>query len=110
MEEDGIPKTIFTQKLEGTRRRGRSRKGWKEEVERDLQVLGVRRWRDLVTDKEKIEGDCSTGQSPQRAVVPMEEEGGFKYPLIRVVGNYTLRDLHHQYKKYIHKRTKHILL
>jgi hypothetical protein len=27
-----------------------------------------------VTDGEKIEGSCSTGQSPQRAVVPMEEE------------------------------------
>jgi hypothetical protein len=24
--------------------------------------------------QEKIEGCCSTGQSPQRAVVPMEEE------------------------------------
>jgi len=43
MEEDRIPKKIFTQKLEGTRRRGRPRKRWKEEVERDLQVLGVRR-------------------------------------------------------------------
>jgi len=30
--------------------RGRPRKGWKEEVERDLQVLGVRRWTALVTD------------------------------------------------------------
>jgi hypothetical protein len=29
------------------------RKGWREEVERDLQVLGVRRWRGLVTDREK---------------------------------------------------------
>jgi len=27
MEEDRIPKKIFTQELEGTRRRGRSRKG-----------------------------------------------------------------------------------
>jgi hypothetical protein len=27
----------------------------------------------LVTDK-KMEGSCSTGQSPQRAVVPVEEE------------------------------------
>ena len=43
MEEDRMPKKIFTQKLEGTRRRGRPRKGWKEEVERDRQVLGVRR-------------------------------------------------------------------
>jgi len=46
-------KKIFTQELEGMRRRGRPRKGWREEVERDLQVLGVRRWRLLVTDREK---------------------------------------------------------
>jgi hypothetical protein len=26
-----------------------------------------------VTDREKMEGYCSTGQSPQRAVVPVEE-------------------------------------
>ena len=45
MEEDRIPKKVFTQELEETRRRGRPRKGWREEVERDLQVLGVRRWR-----------------------------------------------------------------
>jgi hypothetical protein len=45
MEEDRVPQKIFTQELGGTRRRGRPRKGWKEEVERDLQVLGVRRWR-----------------------------------------------------------------
>ena len=54
--------------------RGRLRKGWKEEVERDLQVLGVRRWRELVADRKKMEGHCSTGQSPQWAAVPMEEE------------------------------------
>jgi len=48
MEEDRMPKKFFTQELEGTKRRGRPRKGW-EEVERDLQVLGVKRWRELVT-------------------------------------------------------------
>ena len=53
MEEDRMPKKIFTQELEGTRRRGRHRKGWKEEAERDLQVLGVRRWRALVADRKK---------------------------------------------------------
>ena len=53
MEEDRVPKKIFSQELEGTRRRGRSRKGWKEEVERDLQMLGVRRWRELVADRKK---------------------------------------------------------
>jgi len=53
MEEDRMPKKIVTQELEGTRRRGRPRKGWKEEVEGDLQVLGGRRWRELVIDREK---------------------------------------------------------
>ena len=45
LEKDRMPKKIFPQELEGTRRRGRRRKRWKKEVERDLQVLGVRRWR-----------------------------------------------------------------
>jgi hypothetical protein len=53
MEESRVPRKIFTQEVEGTRRRGRPRKGWREEVERDLQVLGVRRWRELVTDRDK---------------------------------------------------------
>jgi len=32
------------------------RKGWREEVERDVQVMGVRRWRELVIDEEKLSG------------------------------------------------------
>jgi hypothetical protein len=32
------------------------RKGWKEEVERDFQVLGMRGWRELVIDREKLRG------------------------------------------------------
>jgi len=78
VEEDRMPKKIFIQELEGTRRRGRPRKRWKEEVERDLQVLGVRIWRELVADRKKMEGHCSTGQSPQWTAVPMEEEQIFK--------------------------------
>jgi len=53
MGEDRMPKKISTQELEGTRRRGRPRKRWKEEVERDLEVLGVRRWRELVAHRRK---------------------------------------------------------
>ena len=41
MEEDRTPKKIFTQELEGMRRRGRPKKGCKEEVERDLQMEKV---------------------------------------------------------------------
>jgi len=51
MEEDRMPIKIFTRELERTRRRGRPRKRWKEEVERNLQVLAVRRWRELVMNK-----------------------------------------------------------
>ena len=46
-----MPIKIFTQNVEGTRRMGRPSKRWKEEVERDLQVMGVRRWRELVADR-----------------------------------------------------------
>jgi len=53
MEDDRTPQNIFTQELEGTRRRERPRKRWKEEVERDLQVLRVRRWRELVAKRKK---------------------------------------------------------
>jgi len=53
MEEDRMSKKIFTQELEETRRRGRPRKRWKEGGKRDLQVLGVRRWRELVADRKK---------------------------------------------------------
>jgi hypothetical protein len=54
MEEDRMPKKNLTQELVETRRRGRPVKGWKEEVERDLKVLGVRRvsdrkkWKDII--------------------------------------------------------------
>jgi len=37
-------------------------------------MLGVRRWRELVADRKKMEGHSSTGQSPQWAVAPMVEE------------------------------------
>jgi len=56
MEEDSMPKKIFIQKLEGMRRRGRPRKRWEEGEERDLQVLGVRRWRELVAVRENWKG------------------------------------------------------
>ena len=48
-----MPKKNYNQELEGTRRRGNSRKRWKDEAERALQVLGVRRRRELVADRKK---------------------------------------------------------
>jgi len=48
--------TVTYIKFTGTRRRGRPSKGWREEAERDLQVLEVRRWRELVIDRGKWRG------------------------------------------------------
>jgi len=56
MEEDRMSKKIFIQELEGKRRRERPRKGWREEVERDLQLVGVRRRREMVIDRDKWRG------------------------------------------------------
>jgi hypothetical protein len=33
--------------------KGKPGREWKEEVERDLQVLGMRIWRQMVTDRKK---------------------------------------------------------
>ena len=71
-----MPKKIFIQKLEGTRRRGRPRKRWKEEVERDLQMLGVRRWRELVADRKIWKDIVRQAKAHSGLVVPMEGEGG----------------------------------
>jgi hypothetical protein len=53
MEEDRVSKKIFNQELEGPKQRERPRKVWREEVERHLQVMEVRRWRELVIDRDK---------------------------------------------------------
>jgi hypothetical protein len=74
MEEDMMPKKIFTQELEGPRRGGRSRKGWREEMERNLQVLGVRRWRELVTGEDKRRGIVRQAKAWKEEEEEEEEE------------------------------------
>ena len=69
-----MPKKIFTQELEGTRRRGRPRKGWREEVERDLLSAGSEKMERVGDRQGKMERYFSTGQSPQQALAPTEEE------------------------------------
>ena len=74
MEEDRITKKIFTQGMEGTRRRGRPRKRLERRSRKRSSSDGGEKM-ERVGDREgKMEGHCSTGQSPQRAAAPMEEE------------------------------------
>jgi hypothetical protein len=56
MEEDRMTKNIFTQELEGKRRRERPRKGWREEVEKDFSSAGSEKWGELVIDKKTWRG------------------------------------------------------
>jgi hypothetical protein len=82
MEEDRMAKKIFNREMEGTRRRGRPRNEWKEEAERDLQVLGVRRWRELVIgkngrilfDRPKPAAGCSANGRRRRNITPLSSE------------------------------------
>jgi hypothetical protein len=53
VEVDRMSKKSFTKELKGSRLRGRRRKGRREEVERDLKLLVVRRWREIVSNRKK---------------------------------------------------------
>jgi hypothetical protein len=37
-----MPKQIAADTIEGTRKRGRPRKRWKDEVEEDLNIMGIK--------------------------------------------------------------------
>jgi hypothetical protein len=54
MEGDKMPKKDIHPRTGWNETRGRARKGWKQEVEGEVvQVLEVKRWRELVTDRKK---------------------------------------------------------
>ena len=50
------------------------KKRWKEEVVKRSSNAGSEKMERVGGRKEKMEGHCSTGQSPQWAVEPMGEE------------------------------------
>jgi hypothetical protein len=42
MEEKRMPKKVLKDKMHGTKRKGRPRKRWIDDVEQDLRTMGVR--------------------------------------------------------------------
>ena len=60
--DDGQKRTSYTEitlatwNIQTMLQPGKMKVGWREEVERNLQVLGVRRWTKMVTDREKWRG------------------------------------------------------
>lgn len=53
MDEERIPKRIMLTRMEGTRRQGRTRSRWIDEVKKDLQQMGIRNWRSIAKDLNK---------------------------------------------------------
>jgi cobyric acid synthase len=53
MNEARIVKKIFEDKFKGRRGRGRPRLRWINDVEEDLRMFGVKRWRKKALDREE---------------------------------------------------------
>ena len=51
MEENRIPKKVLYIILEATRRRGRPRNRWQEEVREDGRLVGGKGWKERVYDR-----------------------------------------------------------
>ena len=66
MQSNRFPKRAMEEKLEGRRNRGRPLTRWLEDVEDDLQIIGVRRWRKEAKDRRTRSGIC---KAASRAVV-----------------------------------------
>ena len=47
MEEKRIPERVLDWTPIGRRNRGRTRKRWIEDIEEDIQIMGIRGWRNL---------------------------------------------------------------
>jgi len=73
MEEDRLPKKIFTKETGRDEMKGKTQERMERESRKRSSSVGSEKMERVGDRKGKMEGYCSTGQSPQWAVVPMEE-------------------------------------
>jgi hypothetical protein len=53
MQNQRMPKQIAAATIRGTRKIGRPRKRWKDEVEDDLNIMGIKNGREAAKDRRK---------------------------------------------------------
>jgi len=54
MDDKRTPKRILEWKPIGTRIRGRPRKRWIADIEKDMQIMGIRRWRKQCKERAEL--------------------------------------------------------
>jgi hypothetical protein len=74
MQNQRMPKQIAAAAIEGTRKRGRPRKRWTDVVEKDLNVMGIKKRACGGQGPSEMEEDCIASQGPQRSVALEEEK------------------------------------
>ena len=74
MEEDRMPQRDLHSRNGRDEKKGKIQESKERGSRKRSSSAGSEKMgRELVADRKKMEGHCSTGQSPQWAVVPMEE-------------------------------------
>jgi hypothetical protein len=77
IDEKRTPKRVLDWKPIGRRIRGRPKKRWIEDVEEDIQRMGIRGWRKLckertewerITEKAKPTVDCNASKRRRRTI------------------------------------------
>jgi len=61
----------------GTRIRGRPRKRWIVDIEEDMQIMGIRRWRKQCEERAEWKKITEKAKNPQWIEKPAKEEGEY---------------------------------
>jgi hypothetical protein len=54
MEGERLPERVLEWKPMGRRNRGRPRKRWTEDIEKEIQIVGIRGWRKLCKERAEL--------------------------------------------------------
>jgi hypothetical protein len=72
MEENRIPKRVLYMNLETTRRRGRPRNRWQDEMGEDGRIVGGEEWQEKVYNIEEWKKLLRTARNCHILHMPME--------------------------------------